>query len=268
MGFIKTLEEIKVNSPEIADFYDAQMLAVFWETKPEIVARLLPQPLTPAPEPIALAFVAYYPATNFDVTYYESALFLQALYDGREGNYCLSMPVTDDTAMAAGREILGFPKKIARVHFAADGDRAEGWTERRGVRFMQINATLNGFTNDPEAQEKLLSAVDSDGCVRSLSYNFKHFPAPQGGDFNYNPRLVSQETVMRPKEIRFGEAQIAFQHSEYDPLYEVEVVKTLGAVYSRGDNSMMTGKVETEVDAESFAPYAFLKWDFEPPLIP
>ncbi|GAG93914.1 unnamed protein product, partial [marine sediment metagenome] len=27
---------------ETADFYDAEMLVVYWETKPEIIKRLLP----------------------------------------------------------------------------------------------------------------------------------------------------------------------------------------------------------------------------------
>jgi len=69
MGFVKTFEQIMANTRATADFYDAQMLAVFWETKPEIIAKLLPPPLKPSTHPIAWAFVADYPSTNFDVTY-------------------------------------------------------------------------------------------------------------------------------------------------------------------------------------------------------
>ena len=32
MGFVKTYEEIMANVKETADFYDAEMLTVFWET--------------------------------------------------------------------------------------------------------------------------------------------------------------------------------------------------------------------------------------------
>jgi acetoacetate decarboxylase len=66
--------------PKTFDFYGAEMLTIFWETKPEIVARLLPPPLKPADRPVAMAFVANYPRTNFDLVYKESALFLRALY--------------------------------------------------------------------------------------------------------------------------------------------------------------------------------------------
>ncbi len=265
MGFVKTLQEIMVNTRPTADFYGAEMLTIFWETKPEIVAKLLPPPLKPANQPIAMAFVANYPRTNFDVVYKESALFLRAVYNGEEGGYCLSMPVTNDMAMAAGREFLGFPKKIADIHFKRDGHSVEGWTERRGVRFMEVRAKLSGKFNDPAAQEILTAALKpgTDGAINTISYNFKHFPAPEGGAFDYNPRLVKQETVLRPKEMLLGEAEIVLRHSDYDPWVEVEIVRILGAIYMQGDNSMLRGKAVAEVGFMEFAPFAFLKWDMK-----
>jgi acetoacetate decarboxylase len=264
MGFIKTFEQIMANTSATADFFDAQMLIAYWETKPEIIARLLPPPLKPTTHPIALAFVAYYPSTNFDVTYKETALFISAAFNGEEGGYCIAMPVTSDIAMAAGREFYGFPKKMADIHYRKDGDTIEGWTERRGIRFMEIHAELTGKFNDPVMQDILTATpMAEDGSSKRTSYNFKHFPAPEGGGFDYAPRLVKQETVFRPKEVQFGEAKIIFKPSNYDPWAEVEVVKMLGAVYTRGDNSMLGGKVVAEAAPMEFAPYAFLKWDMK-----
>jgi acetoacetate decarboxylase len=264
MGFVKTFEQIMANTRATADFYDAEMLTLFWETKPEIIARLLPPPLKPAAHPIAMAFVAYYPATNFDVTYRETALFIRAVHNGEEGGYCLAMPVTNDIAMAGGREVFGFPKKMADIHYKKDGDIVEGWTERRGIRFMEVRAKLTGKFNDPSAQNILMaSAAGDDGTIKGISYNFKYFPAPEGGAFDYNPRLVKQETVLRPKEMQFGEADIILKPSDYDPWAEVEVVKMLGAMYTKGNNSMLGGKVVAEVGLMEFAQYAFLKWDMK-----
>lgn len=264
MGFVKSFEEIMANVRATADFYDAQMLTVFFETRPEIVARLLPPPLEPAKDPIAMAFVAHYPSTNFDVTYNESALFLRAVHNGEEGGYCLAMPVTNDIAMAGGREVYGFPKKIADIHINRDGESVTGWTERRGIRFMEVKANLTGKLNAPEAQDLLFGGgMGEDGTIKAVSYNFKYFPAPEGGTLDYSPRLVRQETVLKPKEMVFGEAELVLTHSDYDPWAEVEVVKMLGAVYSVGDNSMLGGKVAAEVDPMMFMPYAFLKWDMK-----
>jgi acetoacetate decarboxylase len=263
MGFVRSLQEIMANTRPTAEFFDAEILSVFWETRPEIVARLLPPPLEPAQRPVAMAFVAHYPKTNFDVTYRESALFLRAVHNGEEGYYCLAMPVTNDMAMAGGREIFGFPKKMAEIGITHDNESMTGWTERRGVRFMEVRARMGGRFNDKEAQEEFITAAspDRDRSARGISFVYKHFPAPEGGAFDYNPRLVRQETLMRPKKILFGEAEIVFKHSEYDPWAEVEVARMLGAIYTVGDNTMLAGKVVGEIDPIRFAPYAFLKWD-------
>ena len=263
MGFVKTVEEMMANARSSADFYDAEMLAIFWETKPEIVARILPPPLKPAEFPLAMAFLADYPRTNFDVVYKESALFLRAVHNGEEGNYCLAMPVTNDMAMAGGREVFGFPKKIAQIHMAKEKESVNGWTERRGIRFMEIRAKLTGTFNDPQAQQIVMNRPFENGVATGLSFNFKNFPSPAGSGFDYNPRLVRQETLLKPKQMQFGEGEILLKHSDYDPWAEVEVVRVLGVIYSVGDNSMLGGKAVAEVDPMQFAPYAFLKWDMK-----
>ncbi len=65
MGFVKTMDEIASRHRETAEFYDAEVLTVYFETTPETIQRLLPPPLSPPPFPIGAAFVAHYPKTNF-----------------------------------------------------------------------------------------------------------------------------------------------------------------------------------------------------------
>jgi acetoacetate decarboxylase len=261
MGFVKTYEEIAGMQRETGEFYEAQMLSVVWETKPAIVKRLLPPPLEPAERPLALAFVAYYPKTNFGVTYYEAALFLHAQFGGEVGLYCLSMPVTNDMAMAGGREIYGYPKKIASIELNREGQDVAGWAERHEVRFLDVRAKLNGKFNTEGAQNIFSELLSSRGDSVVVTFNFKHFPAPEGGAFDYSPRLVREEVEFRPYLIEGGEAEIILNHSPHDPWAEVEVVKTLGAIYTQGNNTMRKGKVVAEVDPIAFAPFAFLKWD-------
>jgi len=50
MGFVQSHNEIKRTARGkggLYEFYDAEMLVVMWETKPEIIKRLLPPPLKP-----------------------------------------------------------------------------------------------------------------------------------------------------------------------------------------------------------------------------
>ena len=263
MSFVKTYEEILGNAAESGDFYNAEMLTLVWETTPEAIEKLLPPPLKPAGKPVVMAFVANYPSTNFSLPYKESALFIRASFEGQEGNYCLAMPVTDDMAMAGGREIWGYPKKLANIAFKREGDSIEGWTERHGIQFMKVKGNLTGKINDNSAMDELLAlGVNPEREYSGLAFNFKHSPSPVAGEtFDYPPRLIQGETVF--KTFNFAEVEIELTPSEFDPWHELPVDRMLGGFYSVGDNSMLNdGKVLAEVEPIEFAPYAFLKWEW------
>ena len=85
MGFIRTFEEIMAMVGKRAEFYGAEMLTVIWETKPEIIKSLLPPPLKPAEKPIASAFVADYPKTNFSLPYRGSGVVSSGRVRRRRG---------------------------------------------------------------------------------------------------------------------------------------------------------------------------------------
>jgi len=264
MGFVKSHKELEKTARGrggLYEFYNAEMLVVMWETKAEIIKRLLPPPLKPTKRPLATAFVAHYPETNFGASYYEGALFIRAEYDGISGNYCLAMPVTHDLAMAGGREEFGYPKKMAKIYFKRNGDYIEGRLERHGIRFFKVRAKLTGKANTEEFQDLILKEAGEGGTP---AYNFKHFPAPDGTEFDYKPRLIRERTIFRPSVAEWGEAKVVMSHSEHDPWAEVEIVKILGAVYTVGNNTMLRGEVVAEVDPVAFAPYANLKWDWWP----
>ncbi len=261
MGFVKSSEELEKLLLETFDFFNAEMLTVVWETKPEIVARLLPPPLKPAKRPLAIAFLANYPETNFGVTYQEGALFLLAEFNGEEGTYCLAMAVNNDMAMIGGREVFGYPKKMATIELEREGNVMKGWIERHGVRYLEISANLDGTLNTGDAAEILLEAFGMDENPVRTVLNFKYFPAPEGLGFDYNPRLVREEVEFHHKVMEMGSAEITLRPSEHDPWAEVEIVRVLGALYSMGDNSMRKGETVAEADQIEFAPYAFLKVD-------
>lgn len=83
-SFRKSLEEVAqlINNQKTADFGSAEMVNVFWETKPEIIEYLLPPPLERPKMPLAHGFIANYPETNFGLPYQESALFIRAIFAG------------------------------------------------------------------------------------------------------------------------------------------------------------------------------------------
>ena len=57
------------NSPLMPEFIHAEMLLASYLTDANIVKEILPSPLKPTEVPVAHAFVARYPETNFGCVY-------------------------------------------------------------------------------------------------------------------------------------------------------------------------------------------------------
>ncbi|MFO8017794.1 MAG: acetoacetate decarboxylase family protein [Promethearchaeia archaeon] len=265
MSFKRSLDEIKQKQKKLerTEFKDARMITVLWETKPEIVERVLPPPLESVSLPVALAFIVDYPSTNQGLPYHEGALMIRCQYDGVPGNYYLAMPVTDDRAMIGGREIFGFPKKIANVHLEKNERQVYAYSERLGTKNIEIKADLSKKFNDPETPQiiKELGLLPGRG-KNTINYNFKYFPAPNKDGFDYDPWLVRQETSVGPKSMDMGEVEITLNSTKHDPWGEIEVVKPLGALYMNTDNTMLPGQKVAEVDSKEFLPYSYIAWDW------
>lgn len=265
MSFRRELEDIKKKKEEMITsvFKGAEMVWVLWETKKEVVERVLPPPLEPLNRPIALAFVANYPSHSYGLPYTEAALILRCKYKGELGNYFLAMPLTDDRATFAGREIFGFPKKIANVHFEKNGNQIYGFSERNGVKNIEVKLNITGKFNDVETP-KIVSEIQMipKRGKGTVNYLFKHFPHPTKEGFDYTPWLIKQITKSKIKSMQMGEAEVILNSTVHDPWGEIEVVRVLGGMYLQSENEMFPGEIMTEVDPEEFLPYSYIKWDW------
>lgn len=251
----------------VGRFYGAEILLALFRTDPAVVREILPKPLKPAPEPLAMAFVANYPRTNFGPPYYEGALFVIAQYKGELGGYCLSMPVTNDTALIAGREQFGFPKKIAEdISLEIDGEHVNGSVVRRGVKILEIDCNLQEpfQRSDIEEYGPAIDDLDGQRGFRMVSFLFKYFPSPTAMGFDYTPRLVRQVSLFTPRPGgKKGPGEVKLVSSELDPLGEIPVREVLNVGYSVWDNVMLPGKVVARTwNLASFLPHAFFKADY------
>ena len=231
---------------------DAVMLMAMFRTKAEIVKKVLPPPLELDPASMGLAYVAEFHRTDFGVPYNEAALFVSAQYKGEVGNYCLSMPVTYDMALISGREIGGFPKKIAEsIHVRREGNKVTGVCIRKGIPIITIKVNLTG----PAEPEAIPPAAPN--------YLFKHFQDPRLDRFDYNPRLVKQHNQIDWGKVELGEGELTLAKSKYDPIYEIPVEEVLMAGYTKGmEIRMQPGEVIAEVEPIKFRPYSFINVDW------
>lgn len=259
-SFVKTMEQIKSLQGHKTVFYGAEMLNVVWETKPEIIEKLLPLPLKPVKDkPLVSAFIANYPKTSFAPPYKEAGLFILAQCDGVEGRYCLSMPITDGMAMAMGREVCGLPKKMANIDFDVADGKVMGKISRNGIEFFKVNADISGNLNGDAKTEELNRATNSS------MYNITYAKSADGCGFLLSPTLIRQNlSVDDIVENKLGTATITMTDSPHDPWAELEVVKMIGAQYIVSTNTLERGEnlYFNKIDPMKFVPYSFTKWDW------
>jgi acetoacetate decarboxylase len=89
---------------------------------------------------MATFFIADYPQTRFDSVYREAAVLLHCRDPKGAAVHCPWMVVDDDTALLLGRELQGFPKKLASIELEQHGEWVTGKVIRRGVEVLRIEA--------------------------------------------------------------------------------------------------------------------------------
>ena len=84
----------------------------------------LPPGVSLAKPCVATVFAAHFPETSFGSVYDEAGVFFHVTRRFRSAVFCPWMVVTDDVALTVGRELLGYPKKLARIAFDFGSGRA------------------------------------------------------------------------------------------------------------------------------------------------
>ena len=260
------MERLRQVDFPLFEYLGAEMLSALFRTDPDVVQTILPKPLVAADEPLGWAFVARYPETNFGLSYSEGALFVRAVYKGEPGWYCLALPVDNDMAMVAGRETVGFPKKMAeRITLERTDNHVMGSVIRRGVELVRIEAELTGpvSASSLDAIGPEVDDLEGHPCRKLVAFSFKSSFSPSGG-FEYLPKLVRNVLLMRPRdEIRSGTGKLEMVSSPTDPLGDIPVWDLLDVSYGTFDNDQLPGRVVARVkNPLRFFRYAAFKQDW------
>ncbi len=223
------------------------------------VADLVPQGLHLASaSPLGLVMVADYGMSTLG-PYREFVSFLQVVDDGSGelGMYIPSIYVTNDAALAAGREVLGAPKKLAEISLVADQEVVTATLAR------PAGTTLARLSVSPaeRLQPEVLDALLPSGTP---FFSLRHLPAPPGG--TTVTELVRWTTATAVHTDAFGDAlqftgpaSLTFPAaSAADPVHRLGVGTLLGAIYLELDLRITAGRVvrsetRTEPAAEAFA---------------
>jgi acetoacetate decarboxylase len=98
-------------------FYNREFIIIRYRTDPALLQKMVPEPLVPAGDTVSYEFIRMPDSTGFG-DYTETGQVIPVHFkdkDGtvQEGGYVHAMYLDDDSPIAGGREIWGFPKKLA-----------------------------------------------------------------------------------------------------------------------------------------------------------
>lgn len=93
-------------------FINREFFTITYETDIDKLREVVPEPLE-VTEPIVKFEVIRMPDSTGFGDYTESGQVIPVTFKGKQGGYSHAMYLNDEAAISAGREIWGFPKKLA-----------------------------------------------------------------------------------------------------------------------------------------------------------
>lgn len=121
-------------------FRQNHIFTVLYRTEQKYIQSILPEPLQSVSDLVTIHFYHMKDAEWFGI-YYESAVQVEVDFhapngDRIHGNYSPYLVLSNDGAVAAGREIYGQPKKHGDPYIEINGDLIVGRINRNGLNIV------------------------------------------------------------------------------------------------------------------------------------
>ncbi len=210
------------------------------------VRGLLPEGLAPAGDrALGSVWVADYPTSTLG-PYREFISLIQVMDPGGETGWFIPyIYVTSDAALAAGREVVGAPKKLARIELVKEGEVLQGILERPAGKRL---ATLT-MRPAVRAQSEAVRAL---APPRTPLYSVRHLPPIDGkGGVTQLVKWFAEirfHTDTSGQEILFtGPASLTYDSpSAIDPVHNLPVGDLVAVVYAQFDMTLGVSQILSE----------------------
>jgi acetoacetate decarboxylase len=212
----------------------AQIATIVYLSDPAAIAALVPPPLTLAGPPAVSLVIAQYASSSIG-PYAEAVQMLMCQFGTTQLLYVPHMFVTTDAAMAAGREIWGFPKKLAQIQLTNANGAISGSVQRpAGVAIC--SATMQqGAAMDPKTLPSYPAAT------------LRLIPNPAVGAA---PNVEIVSVPASPLQSVWTGTDAACQYSgasTSDPWHLLPVRQVIAATYAQTDFDLGYGTVLASV---------------------
>ena len=213
-------------------FVDREFLVITYRTDAQKLRELVPEPLQVDEPLVKYEFIRMPNSTGFG-DYTESGQVIPVTFNGHKGGYSHCMFLNDHPPIAGGRELWGFPKKLANPTLKAEIDTLVGELYYGAHR---IAVGTMGY------KHKAVDLAAVKASLEAPNYLLKIVPHVDG-----SPRICEiVEYYLTDIELKgawTGPAQLTLFSHALAPLAELPVLEVVSAVHILADLTLGLGKV-------------------------
>ena len=138
-------------------FVDREFLIISYRTDPDALAAVIPAPLEMTDPIVKFEFIRMPDSTGFG-DYTEAGQVIPVRFRGESGSYVHAMFLDCEPPIAGGREIWGFPKKLASPQVRVEKDTIGG-----NLKYGPVPVALAtmGYKHRALAHDKILASLSA-----------------------------------------------------------------------------------------------------------
>jgi acetoacetate decarboxylase len=213
-------------------FIDREFLVVTYRTDMDALRAVVPEPLQIVDPIVKYEFIRMPDSTGFG-DYTESGQVIPVTFEGVAGGYVHSMYLNDEAPIAGGRELWGFPKKLASPKISIETDTMVGTLDYGSVRIATLTM---GYKHVGLDHAKVLAGL------LTPNYLLKIIPHVDG-----SPRIcelvryfLEDVTI---KGAWTGPAALELAHHALAPVAQLPVLEVLSGTHIITDMTLGMGSV-------------------------
>ncbi|MCC0065024.1 MAG: acetoacetate decarboxylase [Defluviimonas sp.] len=213
-------------------FTDREFLTITYRTDMEALRRVVPEPLEIAEPLVKYEFIRMPDSTGFG-DYTESGQVIPVTLNGVSGGYVHAMFLNDEAPIAGGREIWGFPKKLADPALRVEKDTLIGTLDVGSVR---VATGTMGYKHRDMDHAKVLKSLEAPNFLLKI---IPHVDC--------SPRICElvryHTTDVTLKGAWEGPAGLELHAHALAPVADLPVLEVVSAVHLLTDLTLGLGEV-------------------------
>jgi len=213
-------------------FRHREFMIITYRTDPQKLRAVVPEPLQVEEPLVKYEFIRMPDSTGFG-DYTETGQVIPVSLGGRKGGYAHCMFLNDEGPIAGGRELWGFPKKLAQPSLHVEVDTMVGTLDYGPVRV--VTGTM-GYKHQPA------DAAAIKASLAAPNFLLKIIPHVDG-----SPRICELVEYYLEDVLLHGAwtgpAALSLLPHALAPVAELPVLEVVSAVHLVADLTLGLGKV-------------------------